>query len=158
MSNERTSLVQRLLKYGVAAALAVAVLAFPAAWLLATQTLTVQYIAATDEAVVEANRFLYEEEPSGADADIVAIYGTASGTPEEVLFVDESALIHPAENPNLALLRKGADENPLQVQTVWVLARFVTLGALAVFALGFLALVLLRRRSTAATGSAPVAA
>ena len=152
MSHERIRLLQRLLKYGLVASIAAVLLAFPAAWLLSTRAVTVQYIAAADDAVVEANRFLYGEEPSGVDTDIVAIYGTPSGDPEQVLFIDEADLIHPAEKPALALLRKDADENPLQVQTVWVLARLLTLGGLAAAAAGGLALLLLRRRATAAAG------
>jgi len=157
MSNEQASLLQRLGRWGTRAALAVALAALPAAWLLSTQSMTVQYIVPVDDALVAANRFLYEDEPTDSDADIVAIYGAASGEPEQVLFIDPASVIHPAENSQLALLKKGADENPLQVQTVWLLARFVTLGALAAFVFGLVGLWFLRRRAASLAGSTAVA-
>ena len=43
------------------------------------------------------NRFLYEEEATGRDEDVIAIYGTPFGEPEAVLFVDESAILRPPE-------------------------------------------------------------
>jgi len=136
----------RLLKVGAVAAVLVAVLVWPAAWLLSRQAQTVQLIAPFDEAVVGVNRFTYEDEASGRDEEIVAIYGTPFGAPTAVLFVDEAKIIHPIENPRLALLPKGADENPLQATSVAFFARMTSVGAAVAAFFALLLLVVLRRR------------
>ena len=136
----------KLLKFLTLGAAALAVLVWPAAWLLARQAQTVQLIARFDEAVVGVNRFGYEDEPSGLPADIISIYGTPFGEPEAVLFVDSGKIVHPVENPELALLPKGADENPFKVDSLTFLVRFVSVGAAAAAAALLLLLTFLRRK------------
>ena len=146
-------MLMNLLKIAAITAVALAVLIWPTSWLLAGQAKTVQLIAPFDEAVVDVNRFEYEDEPSGEDADVIAIYGTPFGEPEAVLFVDAEKIMHPIEKPALALLPKAADENPFKVDSLSFLARFISLGA-AVAALGsFLLFAYLRRRRGAVRGA-----
>jgi hypothetical protein len=139
-----------LVKWGAVAAVAAAVIVWPAAWLIERQAVTVQYIVPLDEATVAANRFLYAEEPSGEDADIVANYGTASGEPERIVFADASRIVRPEENPSLALYPKGAGENPIQVQTVYFFAKVASFGGAIGAGALVLLLILLRRRQRAA--------
>ena len=111
-------------------------------------------VAPFDEVTVDVNRFTYEDDPTGDDADIVAIYGTASGDPERILFADASKILRPAENPSLALYLKRGDDNPVQLQSVHFMARMVSLAAFA-GAIGLLLLLaFLRRRSGRAATAA----
>lgn len=142
-SNARLS---RLLRLATGASLVVALLALPVAGLLTSQAQTVQYISAFDEGTVEVNRYIFEEDAVGGEGEIVSIYGTPSGEPEQVLFVSEERILHPRENPKLALLAKLAGENPLQVQTVWFVGRAAALGAGLAGLVGVGLVLFLRRR------------
>ncbi len=139
-----------LLGIGTILAVALSVLVWPASWVLAGQAQSLQLIAPFDDATVGVNRFSYEDEPTGKDADIIAIYGTRFGEPEQVLFVDEDKVIRPVEKPELALLKKGADENPLQLQTVRFFTRATSIGAAigAILLFGLRAFLRRRRKVT----------
>ena len=150
----QTSPLTRWMRIATVAAAAVALLALPAAWLLSGQSQRVQYISAFDEATVEVNRFTFEDDEDRSDEAIVAIYGAPSGEPESVLFVDDERLIRPDENPALVLLPKAADENPLQVQTVWFFARATALGAGLAALGGLLLLFVLAKRARRGTAVA----
>ena len=63
--------------------------------------------------------------------EVAELYGNPMSEPVEVLFVPESKLIHPKELPSLTLLPvdKSKSENPLQVQTVYFFAKWITIAA-----------------------------
>lgn len=77
-----------------------------------------------DEATVELNRSLH------LDGDPVAeIYGNPLSRSVRVVMFSERNVIHPVEDSSLALLpvRRG-EPRPLQVQTVFFVARYAILG------------------------------
>ncbi len=118
-----------LLRLGLVA-VAVAILIWPLAWALASQAKDVQLIAPFDAATVTANRAIFDPADSSDEREVIAIYGSPYGERQRILFADESKLVRPTERPDLLLLRKDSEDNPLQVTTVWYLARALSMGAL----------------------------
>lgn len=126
----------KVLRFLGFAALAVAVLAYPAAWAIdraaGTEALIV---SAADEASVDANRGLWElnGKPKG---EVASIYGTPSKEPARLIAPPAEKILHPKEDPSLTLyLAKGSD-HPLQAQTLWYFAPLAIVGAfVAVFIL-----------------------
>lgn len=151
MNTPKTSLLQRLLKFGMVGALSVAVLVWPLYFAAKAGAETYQQIAPVDEAAVDVNRFLYAEDPSGQDEDIVAIYGLAVDGPKAYVFVDNALVLHPEEKPELTLLRRPAEGQPLQLAGLFSRLGYTSLAALFA-ALGMLTLrwVLVRRSRRAA--------
>ncbi len=151
MTSPMPSLLMRLTRLGAFGALAVALLVWPLYAVAASSAATYQQIDPVDEALVPVNQFTYAEEPTGADEDIVAIYGNAKGAPTAYVFVDESLVIRPEEKPALVLLKAPAQGQPTQLAFVrFFIVRLsigAFLGALVLFGLG----ALLRRRAAPAT-------
>lgn len=153
MAKQKPSFWMRLTRIGALGAVALALLVWPAAWLVERQAVTVQYVAPFDDATVGVNRFTYQEDPTGRDDDVAAIYGSPSGEPERIVFADRGKILHPLEKPALALYLKSGDDNPVQVQTVWFLAKAVSLGAaVGALVLG-LTLALARRKRARAVSA-----
>lgn len=124
----------RLLRLGGWAAIALAVLAVPGYLILAQGAQTLQAILPLDPALVAPNQFEYSQDPTGKEADILAIYGTPVGEPEAYLFVEEGMLLQPEEDPTLRWVKSLPGEEPLKLELV----RALTLRAgLAVLAGGF---------------------
>ena len=150
MSVPRTSTLQKLVRFGAIAALATAIVIWPVYAGVASSAVTYQQIVPVDDALVDVNRFTYSEDPTGDVADVVAIYGSPKGDPTSYVFVDESRVLHPEEQPELALLKAPAEGQPLQLALVRFFAVRLSLGALvaslSLFGLG----LFLRRRATAA--------
>jgi hypothetical protein len=116
---------------GIFLVLAVA-LALPVGALLADRVWgsDVLLIAPYDASVVALNRSLWS--PADPVADL---YGSPMSETTRVLLWHEGQIIHPAEDPRLALLPTGdAGRRPLQTRTVWWAVRLAEagLGALAV--------------------------
>ncbi len=146
MATHEPTRLQRLLKLGALAALAVAVLVWPIYFGIKSTAVTYQQIAPVDPAALAANRYLYSEDPTGKDADIVAIYGLAIDGPTDYVLVDEALVIHPEEKPSLALLRRPATGQPLQVAGLFSRLAYLSVGAfLAALVLGALRWLLVRR-------------
>ncbi len=119
-----------------------------AAWILDTYMgRDVRIITPATPEVVTLNRELWEHgEP------VAEIYGIPQEELIRVLFVDESLMITPQEDPSLALfpVDKQAGENPLQVKTVWFVAKRGSIGLLlaGVSALSLTAILRRRERSS----------
>ena len=127
-------------------ALAVAVLAYPAAWLVdraaGSDVVLLQTVAPEDE--IEGNRAAFddtEKDPAKRRADVVGIYGSnPKPTVERVLFVDPAQVIVPKEDPSIVLLKPGA-EYRYQAKSLYFLAQKAALAAAA----AFVVLLVLRR-------------
>ncbi len=156
MSSQRLWRGTRVLRIGLIGAIAVAALVWPAAWILDGRAQSLQLIHPFDEATVGVNRFAYEDEPTGAEDDVLRIYGVPLGKPERVLFVDQADIIRPRENPNLVLLKKAEDENPLKIQTVYFFARLASIGACLGAGALLLLLAIVRRRHAGTKSGAGV--
>jgi len=136
---------------GVGAALssALAVAAFPAAWVLDRMATEVQLLDAFPPDRVVVNRGL--DAPSRDDPElskkVASLYGIPLGPPTRVLLVPRERFVHPEELPSLALLPvdKARGEDPLQMRTVRFFAKWTALGA-ALVAFPLLVLSLRRRR------------
>ena len=83
-------------------------------------------ISPHDEVTVTLNRSLH------ADGDPVAeIYGNPLSKPVRVVLLSERNIIRPVEDSSLALLPVGSSASrPLQVQTVFFVARYAILALL----------------------------
>lgn len=138
-------------RLGISAAAAV-LLAFPVAWWLDAGAIEVQKIRALDAQAVTANRLLY-----APGDDVVEVYGARLGGPVRVLFIDESRIVRPDEEPSLALYPTG-DEFVLQTRWVYYAAKMTALGAGAAVALLFSMAWWLRRRREADRAVKPAAA
>ena len=98
---------------------------------------------AADEAVAVNKELWLEGDP------VAEIYGTPTGQQATLVFPDESKIIVPTEDPSIVLytVDKQKGENPLQLKTVWFVAKRAAIGfglALLVAAGAFL---FLRRQS-----------
>ena len=145
-------------------AFVVALLVFPAAWLLAANAQAVIQVKPLDRAkwgeVDPLKQFELDTAKELGDEvtpqQVGDLYGTVlgEGEPIEVLFAPEDWLITPKEMPEIQLLAVDKDPadplnaNPFQVQSVWFMAPFVFGGALVAGILLFLLRKwLLRRRA-----------
>ena len=127
-------------------ALLVLVGSYPAAWSVASGAETVQMIRPWDEALVEFNKWEFEE--GDWEDDITAIYGSPEGEPLELVFVEREALFYPEEGGELALLVREEGEHFWQVKTVYYAAKWSSIGAgIVVLLLGGLLLWVGRKRS-----------
>ncbi len=146
----------KLLKIGAIAAVVVAVIVWPVAWYMDSTAQTVHFISPLDEAAVEVNKFTFEEdaEENPTDEDIIAIYGSKSGSdPERIVFPDDSKIIRPDERKSLTLYAIEGDSRPLQSQFVFYMTRVVSIGA-AVAAFGLILLLSLLKRRRAQPAAA----
>ena len=124
---------------GLAAALTVVFLAI---WVDVRWGGEVLLIAPYDPSVVALNRSLWTTgEP------VAEIYGSAMSARSRVLLFGQREVIHPAEDPSLALLPvHSAGPRPIQTKTLWWAVRLIELGLGAVVtALGIVARVSGRR-------------
>ncbi len=143
--------VDRWARRGAWAAVAVA-LAVPVAVAVADRTwgAEVWLIAPHEPAAVALNRSLWS--PGDPVADV---YGSPMSAPTRVLLVPGQRVIHPAEQPTLALLpvTVAAGSRPLQVRTLWWAVRLLEAGCgaatVALFGLARLA----RRRERLASAA-----
>jgi hypothetical protein len=105
--------MMRLLRWMPAALIALALLIVGGARALERfGGVEVQLIVPASDEEVALNRSLWTEgEP------VTAVYGVPAGEPVQVLFIDETRILRPEEDPGLALLPvdKQAGDNPLQV-------------------------------------------
>lgn len=141
----------RLLRVAPAVFVALGLLSLAAAFGLERFASTeVRIIVPASEEEVNLNRSLWVE-----GDPVVDIYGVPSGDPVRVLFVSPDRIIHPAEDPALALLPvdKQAGENPLQVQTAWFFAWRAAAGFAAAAVAAFAVSLWLRRRRAAAASA-----
>lgn len=128
-------------------ALAAAALAPAAAWFIdAKMSRDVILLTPAPPEIVELNRMMWSKgEP------VAKIYGEPVDRPVRVVRPDPRDLIVPAEDPSMTLMNAGGERHPLQVQSVWYVAKLGAMGAL-VFGLviGGAAWVLKRRRQPSA--------
>jgi len=101
----------------------IALVAFPVAWVLDAQAVEIQKIRPLDTAAVTANKLLFEP-----GDDVTEVYGARLGEPVRVLFIDETRILRPKEDPSLVLYPTG-DEFVLQTRWVFYSAKMVALGA-----------------------------
>ena len=94
--------------------------------------------------IVNANRALWM-----AGDPVAPIYGTPIGEPRRILFAEEKRIIVPPEDPTLTLytVDKNKGQNPLQAQTVRLLATICALGSGVLLAAGVLHFVWKRFRT-----------
>lgn len=122
--------ITRILAAAVVAAVGVAGLALFADRVLGRE---VVLIAPHDAGSIELQRALWMEGDPVAE-----IYGNPLGGPVRIVLTDPARIIRPLEDPSLALLSAGSstENRPLQVRTVWFVARpliaiFLAIAALA---------------------------
>lgn len=111
------------------AGIAVGLLAYPSAFALdraAGQDLLI--VEAGDAASVDANRTLWELDGSKKEG-VPSIYGTPRGVARLVL-VPEAKVLHPKEDPSLAIYLKTAGDHPNQAQTLYFFALPATIAGL----------------------------
>ena len=112
------------------AGIAVGVLAYPLAFganaVLGQDLLVVE---AADAASVDANRGLWELDGSKKDG-VAAIYGTPRPPAARLLLVPADRVLHPKEDPSLAIYLKRAGDHPTQAQTLVFFALPATIGGL----------------------------
>ena len=136
-------MLRRLIRLGGWLAAGIAVLAFPAAWLLDTLAGGDYWLyepkadaptLALEKAQWKAD---HADGRGGSDEEVVSIYG-APFSRERVILAAADRVHRPEERPSLALLevRKSKGENPLQARTVSLLARYAALGGAVVALLG----------------------
>lgn len=129
-------------KGGGTAALALGLLALPAAWAADRAAgRDVLLVTAADPASVEVQRGLWELDGSPR-AGVPAIYGTPSKEPVRVVFAGEDRILRPKEDPSLALYLKQGDDHPLQARTLYYAGVPAAVGGILVGA----AMLLVGRR------------
>lgn len=121
-----------LIALGLGSGCLIVLVALVLDWGLAREVIL---IVPHDEASIEINRALHS--PGDPVADI---YGLPSSDPVRVVAPRWDRIIQPTEAPGILLLKvdKQIGENPLQVQTVWLIARWSALPLFALAAVGLL--------------------
>jgi hypothetical protein len=144
--------------------LAVAVLAYPVAWGIASMGTEAYMIAGKDKSTWDIEKALFEP-PKGASKEskeyrdaVLRIYGVPTDEPTKVVFEPQDHFVRTDLLPSIVILPiyKEKGENPLQVKTVYFFASRSALGA-AVAGLFLLGLAKLTRKKPAAP-SAPAPA
>lgn len=107
------------------------VLSYPVAGILGAGAVEVQMITPHAPEIVDFNKAEFGLAPPDAKKDpkrVIQIYGNATGEPVEVLFIDETQLLHPEEMKDLVLLPvdKQKGEDPVQYQMVLFFAWYTT--------------------------------
>jgi hypothetical protein len=143
--------VKALLRWLGFAGIAVGVLAYPLAFgadaALGQDLLIVE--AAGDPAAVDANRGLWELDGSPKDG-VAKIYGTPRPPAARLLLVPADKILHPKEDPSLAIYLKQSGDHPTQAQTLVFFALPATIGGLV--AGGALLFLASRKKAPAAPG------
>jgi hypothetical protein len=139
---------------GLAALLAAVVLPLAAFTLDRGRGVEVLLIAPHDPAMVALNRSLF------SPGDPVAeIYGNPMSQPVRVLLAGRTAVLHPQEDPALALLPvETGGRRPLQIRTLWWATRLGVAGLGALSLVAFAVTVFARRREQRGPAAAPAAA
>lgn len=133
----------RWLRRGAVAAVCAAVVAVLGAAivdrLFATEVL---FISPKPDDLVQLDRALWQP-----GQPVAPIYGVPAERPSRVVGVDSDALIRPAEDPSLLLLKvdRQRGDQPLQTKTVWFVVNRAAAGLVLVGLLGLAALWWLRR-------------
>lgn len=145
---------------------AVAALAFPVAWVVASTATEAYMIAGKDPSTREIEEGLFEA-PKGVSKDskeyrdaVLRIYGNPTDETTKVVFWPADKFIHPKQLPGITILPldKEKGENPLQVKTVFFFASRGALGAAAAgVALALLAAVTRKKPAPPAPPPAPAA-
>lgn len=131
------------------AALAVAVLAYPAAYALdraCGKDVVLLAGPAYDAATVKERRDEFDDsikDPAARRKAVAEVYGpTTKAQDLRVLFVDDADIVRPAEDPTLALLPPAKDgAHRVQAASAYFAAKMAALGGAAAAA----ALIILRR-------------
>jgi hypothetical protein len=144
----------RLLKILFGASVAGLVLVYPLAYgLERTFGRDVIRITPGDPATVALNRETFDpsfEVDSSAPPEkqkqqlrraIAEIYGQNASETERLVFLDESRIIEPEEDPSLTLYQVRGEEHPTQAKLLYFIAKFAAIG----FAVGAAALFGLMR-------------
>jgi hypothetical protein len=120
--------VKALVRVLGASALALGLLAYPAAFALdrsSGRDLLI-VVAAADAGAVETQRGLWEIDGSPKEG-VPSIYGTPRGV-ERLVLVPEGKILRPAEDPALSLYLKAPGDHPVQAMTLYYLALPAALG------------------------------
>lgn len=128
----------RLLKVGWILALAVAALLFPLYGLLALTAKEVVFVTPFEEKQVRINRGMFKLDPPERNSPdwgkkVIGIYGLPNDQPDVVVFVPESRITRPAEDPSISfmLVDKDKGENPWQLKSFRFAAKWGTIAAAA---------------------------
>jgi hypothetical protein len=144
----------KLLRLGWILAFSCAALAYPLYGLFSLTAKEVIFVTPFDEKTVRINRGLFKLDTPDRNAPdwkkkVMGIYGLPNDQADRVLFVPESRLTRPAEDPSIVFMTVDKDrgENPWQLKTFLFVAKWgsiATAGAGAAL-LGIWAL--LRKKS-----------
>jgi len=144
--------------------LALAALALPAAWAIASTATDAYMIAGKEKGTWAVEKELFEP-PKGVSKDskeyrdaVLRIYGVPTDEPTKVVFVPRDRFEHTDLLPSITILPvyKEKGDNPLQVKTVYFFATRTVLGA-AVAGAFLLGLARATRRKPAAPPAPPAA-
>ena len=142
----------RWLKLLLALSIAGVVLAYPLAYgLEQVAGQEVVRITPSDPALVQLNRQSFDPafdiDQSAPPAKqkqqlrraIAELYGQNASEPEVLVFLDESRIIQPPEDPSLTLYQVVGEEHPTQAKLLYFIAKFVSIacaiGGLVLFGL-----------------------
>jgi hypothetical protein len=118
-------------------AIAVAILSFPAGWIIESTATEAYMIAGKDPGTFQVNEELFDP-PKGASREskeyrdeVLRIYGVPTDETTSVVFWPKEKFIHPKQLPSITILPiyKEKGENPLQVKTVHYFASRTGLAA-----------------------------
>jgi hypothetical protein len=145
--------MQKLLLIGWVAAFVCAFLTYPVVGIISSNAVEAWVIVARDAEGVALGKEMFDP-PKGVAKDspryrkeVLNIYGIPVETPTKVVFVSRSKFINPPELPEITILPKQKNEDPMQLQLIqWIAPRFM-FGASVVGFILVIAWILLRRQS-----------
>lgn len=157
--------MQKLLMIGWVGAFVVAFLVYPILGFIRSTAVEAWVIVGKDANTVSVEKAIFEP-PKGVPRDskkyrdaVMTIYGVPTDAPIKVVFVPKEKFVRPEECPEMTLLPKAPNDDPMQLKTVEWMAPRTMLGASVVGFLLVIVWILLRKKSRAAAAPpAPPAA
>ena len=151
------NIIRKLLVVGAALGLVIAAAAWPAAKAITSAAKEVFFLFPhEDPAIVTINRTTYDG--SKDPKKVLEIYGTAVDEPLKVVFVPESKLKRPAENPSIAYVELKKDEpRPWQAKTIEFAAKYAVGGGVIGAVVCLLGLLLAKAAAPAKGGRSAAA-
>lgn len=126
----------KLLKIGWILAAVGAVLMYPLYGLLSLMATEVVFVTPFEEKQVRINRGMFKLDPPDKTSPdwrkkVMGIYGLPNDHPDVVVFVPESKITRPVEDPSIAfmLVDKDKGENPWQLKSFLFVAKWGTIAA-----------------------------
>lgn len=143
-----------ILMIGWIGAFAFAFLVYPIVGLIRNSAVEAWVIVGKDANSVSVEKEIFDSKAPKDSKEyreaVMRIYGVPTDAPMKVVFVPKDKFLRPSELPEMVLLPKGPQDDPIQLKAVEFVAPRAMLGASVVGFILVIAWIILQRKSKAA--------